>query len=93
MTDHADQSEVSRRLRDAVIRAGDHGLPVGEVLDFTTLVYVGESAVAFEDLCTQLYEHEIVLPLPEIEELESLGRLLNVDDEYARMLREITASQ
>ncbi|WP_019137605.1 MafI family immunity protein [Cellulomonas massiliensis] len=56
-------------------------------MDFTTLVYVGEAEVAFKNLCTQLYEYDVVLPLREVEDLEELGRLLGVDPAYARVLR------
>jgi hypothetical protein len=52
------------------------GLTPDDVFNVESLIEVGEFLVAFETLCTQIYEWEIALPVPAIQDLEGLGSTL-----------------
>lgn len=90
MTGRASESDVMRRLRWAVVGAEVRGLPSRDVANVLGYLDAGEGQVGLELLCTQLYEFDVALPLAEIEELEELGRLLLIDDELTRALRDNT---
>jgi hypothetical protein len=53
--------EVTRRLHLAMDAA--RSLPLGDLEQVEGLIQVGEQRVAFENLCTQIYEYDIRLPL------------------------------
>jgi hypothetical protein len=52
--------EITQQLH-LVMDAAD-GLPLHDVEQIEGLIQVGEQQVAFENLCTQLYEYNIYLP-------------------------------
>jgi hypothetical protein len=62
-------------------------LPAREREYFDELITVGEYVIAFENLCTQLYEHEIQLPDNEWRALASIGSQLQVAPHYWELLR------
>ncbi|RLB52115.1 MAG: hypothetical protein DRJ42_15630 [Deltaproteobacteria bacterium] len=39
----------------------------------------GEPGVALENLCTQLYEYDVVVPEPLVAELAALGSLMGIE--------------
>jgi len=49
------------------------GLPEDDIDNVEGLIQVGEWLVAFETLCTQIYEWDISLPADVIGDLEDLG--------------------
>lgn len=51
--------EIAERLRVCVIEAEALQLPRCDLESVSELISVGEYGIALEDLCTQLYEHEI----------------------------------
>ena len=74
------------RAMDAAI-----DLPEDDIANVQSLFDVGESLVAFETLCTQIYEFEISL-IPEcIRDLEALGVALGANPELTKALWEDAA--
>jgi hypothetical protein len=57
-------------------------LPLHDVEQIEGLIQAGERAVAFENLCSQLYEYEIWLPMEVQDVLVSVGRQLEVAPRY-----------
>lgn len=60
MSDYLAPDEITRRLH--LIMDASIDLPLRDVEQIEGLIQVGERAVAFENLCTQIYEYEIRLP-------------------------------
>jgi hypothetical protein len=48
---------------------------------------VGEWAVALENLCTQLYEYDIRVPIDSVKLMEEIGREVGVEERYWNILR------
>lgn len=61
-----------KRTREMVALLATH-VTDEEVREMYDLVDHGESGVAFEMLCTQLYEHEWVVTEERLEDLRALG--------------------
>lgn len=64
------------------------GLPAEDSENATSLLDVGELQVAFEILCTQLYEYDVVLTVDAMQDLQSCERLLHTDPKYLDCLRD-----
>ncbi|MCA0181415.1 MAG: MafI family immunity protein [Actinobacteria bacterium] len=66
--------EMTVRLHEAMDAAV--GLTPDDIINVQSLIEVGEWLVAFETLCTQIYEWEIGLEPDVIRDLEGLGAAL-----------------
>jgi hypothetical protein len=64
------------------------GLPAEDIDQVEMLIRAGERLVAFETLCTQIYEYEISLDADLVQRLVEVGRSLGADARYADLLRE-----
>lgn len=74
MTGQQIPKEAAVRLHQAMDAA--IGLTPEDISNVETLIQVGEWLVAFETLCTQVYEWEISLPAGIVRDLEDLGSRL-----------------
>jgi hypothetical protein len=72
--------ELTRRLH--LIMDAASALPIRDVEQFEGLIQVGERTVAFENLCTQLYEYDVALPRDLYGTLVSVGEQLRVSPRY-----------
>lgn len=70
-------AEIKARLRSAMNAAT--GLTPDEIDSLNDLIRAGEELVAFEMLCTQIYEWSIPLPPAVIRDLQQLGATLGAD--------------
>lgn len=77
--------DVTVRLHRAMDAA--RGLPADDIDQVETLILVGERLVAFETLCTQIYEFEIPLDEDIVQQLLEVGRHLGADVRYGRLLK------
>lgn len=91
MTDHFSCEEITVRLHQAMSAARD--LSQDDVANIEELVQVGELLVAYETLCTQLYEYDIVLSASMIEDLRLAGQRLGAASMYAEVLLENVANE
>jgi hypothetical protein len=82
---HADWNEVSAELEALLQQAGDD-LPPDDRTNVTDLIEAGEFGVAFETLCTQLYEFDVAVPGDVRARLETLGRRLELDPALWKLL-------
>lgn len=57
-------------------------LPLDDSDEIETLIQVGERLVAFELLCTQLYEYDIRLDSGIVQQLVEVGKSLGSQDKY-----------
>jgi len=64
---------LNRRLR-AATHATAGQLPAQDVENVLELIEVGEPVLAFDTLCTQLFEYDASVPLSVRDELADLGR-------------------
>jgi hypothetical protein len=80
MSGHLAPGEVTRRLHLVMDAASD--LPLRDVDQIEGLIEVGERAVAFENLCTQLYEYDIRLSSDLRDTVISIGAQLEVAPRY-----------
>jgi hypothetical protein len=76
MTPTPTPEEITLRLHEAMDAAV--GLTPDDISNVQSLIDAGEWLVAFETLCTQIYEWEIALEPEVIRDLESLGAALGV---------------
>lgn len=67
------------------------GLPEDDIANVQSLIDVGEWLVAFETLCTQIYEFEISLIPERIRDLEALGEALGASSRLTNSLWEDAA--
>ena len=72
-------------MRAAVIAVEDR-LPPSDVDNVWELVEAGEPGVAFETLCTQLYEYDVAVPGPTLASLAELGRYFKFDPKLWEIL-------
>jgi hypothetical protein len=79
--------EVTVRLHRAMDAAV--GLPPEDIDQIEMLIRVGERLVAFETLCTQVYEYEVALDPEVVQQLIEVGLVLGADDRYSRLLQEV----
>ena len=63
------------------------GLPERDVDSVEELVQVREWAVALENLCTQLYEYDLPVPIETVRLMEEIGREVGVEERYWNILR------
>ena len=81
--------EVTVRLHHAMDAAS--GLTSEDVSNVESLIQVGEWLIAFETLCTQIYEWEISLSAELVRDLEDLGSALGARKELTDHLWEDAA--
>ena len=84
MSDRLAPEEITRRLH--LIMDAAHDLPLRDIEQVEGLIQVGERAVAFENLCTQIYEYDITLPSDLRDALVSTGEELGVAPRYGELL-------
>ena len=89
MTSKPTPEEITVRLHQAMDAAV--GFPSDDILNVQSMIDVGEWLVAFETLCTQIYEWEISLVPAAIRDLEDLGTALGARRELAGRLWEDVA--
>jgi hypothetical protein len=76
------QRQDSYLILDRVV-----GLDQDEIKRIEELVQAGEFAVAIENVCTQLYEYDVVIGVDTAVGIKDLGTTLGVHDRYWRMLQ------
>ena len=64
-------------------------LPSDQLQDMSDLVAAGESGVAFENLCTQIYEFDIRVDSTVLADLQKVGAALGVKPTYWQRLEGI----
>jgi hypothetical protein len=70
----------------AVVVTVEDELSAGDIASVWELVEVGELGIAFENLCTQLYEYGVVLDLQSLRTLGEVGSYLRLDPELWQRL-------
>ena len=61
-------------------------LPNDQLQDMIDLTNAGEPGVAFENLCTQLYEFEVRIDNDVLDKLTKIGKSMNIADRYCERL-------
>lgn len=79
--------EIQAALLRAINDLAARGLPEVDVSTAVELTGVGEPGVAFEHVCTQLYEYDIAITDSEREILKELGTAMERKPEYWERLR------
>lgn len=80
------QDELNRRLRTVVLELEPH-LQATEVEDILDYIDHNEPGVAFEMLCSQLYEHDAELNLRLAERIAELGSAMGLPARKWEILR------
>jgi hypothetical protein len=62
------------------------GFPEDEIDKVEQLVQVGEWRVALENLCSQLYEYDVILSPDLLTAVSEIGREVGVDERYWSVL-------
>lgn len=81
-----DRERWRRLITDAMLDTP--GLPQQDVITVEQLLAASEWGLAFETLCTQLYEHEILMSGEVYTRLQRIGHQLNIDLRVVWLLRE-----
>jgi hypothetical protein len=61
-------------------------LPDDQIQDMMDLAKAGEPGIAFENLCTQLYEYDVIVDEETLESLRNIGKSMNIDTRYCERL-------
>jgi hypothetical protein len=72
--------------RMRVVLALEPALTPDETQQASDLIDVGEPGIAFELVCTQIYEHHAVVTQELRDSLQKLGTRIGVDPKYWRVL-------
>jgi len=80
-----DLDEIETQLA-AAIKESKAWIPPDQIGDMLELVRAGEPGIALENLCTQLFEFDAVIPLDLRERLGRLGKEMGIANEYWRRL-------
>lgn len=75
-------NEIEAQLIQIVERLRGLGVPAPDLDDVTELTDAGEPGVAFENLCTQLYEYDVLVPQDTIAALRRIGALMNIEPRF-----------
>jgi hypothetical protein len=76
-----DMQEIENRLLD-IIRTYAGQLPMDQLNDMAELVQAGESGIALENLCTQLFEYDITVGNEMLNDLRALGSSMGLQSKY-----------
>ncbi|MBI3893436.1 MAG: MafI family immunity protein [Candidatus Wallbacteria bacterium] len=71
---------------EKLLKVLPQGLTGADIEQVEELVQAGELGVAFENLCTQLYERSVVVPTWQIEELSAIGSVMGINPDYWEIL-------
>jgi hypothetical protein len=66
------------------------GIPDLELEDMAALARAGEPGVALENLCTQLFEYDCIVPDEMLNKIETLGRSMGLKEEYWTRLERVS---
>lgn len=77
-----DHEAAKRQLLWALEQCRSFGLPREDYLSISSLAHYNERVVAFENLCVQLFEHDLVLPREIVEVIAELGESMAVARSY-----------
>lgn len=91
MTDLSEKKKVASIVR--AIATMNTGLQPEDTTNIASLLDVGEVEVAFELLCTQLYEYDARLSTLDIYRLSECGRILDAEPKYVRRILEMFQTQ
>ena len=86
MTSRLTPEQITVRLHQAMDAAV--GLTPDDISNIESLIQVGEWLVAFETLCTQVYEWEISVPADVVRDLDDLGATIGARKEFTEHLWE-----
>ena len=75
-------------IRSLIDEVAD-SLPVDNISGARDLLRHGEWGLAFELICTQLYEYEVLIAPEMYETIEQLGQKMKISPDEWKMLREL----
>ncbi len=78
--------EIEADLIALILQCRALGVPPSDVDEALALTRAGEPGVALENLCTQLFEYDAVVPAATLEAVERLGRAMGIDESYWKRL-------
>jgi hypothetical protein len=78
--------QIETRLLLLVQRAQDL-LPAQQLQEMAELARAGEPGIALENFCTQIYEHDVMMPPDMLEEVILLGTSLGLDSSHWEILK------
>lgn len=79
-----DIEDVKRRIRQVI--AASKGVPDRDLASVGDLVEVGETQVALENLCTQIFEYGVALNDATLRMIRELAADIRPDDKYWQLL-------
>jgi hypothetical protein len=83
-----DIQNVEKSLLD-VIGSFVGQLPAEQLTDMADLVRAGERGIAFENLCTQLYEYDVLVSSEAMSTFRAIGLAMGVDSKYCDRLETV----
>lgn len=84
MTSEATESA----LLEVIDACRARGVPDRELDDMADLVRAGEPGIALQNLCTQLFEYEVLVPVSVRDALGAIGASMGIKDVYWKRLRQ-----
>lgn len=77
--------EIERRLA-TILDESTPWIPAEQLADMRDLLCHGEPGVAFENLCSQLFEYDTVIPVALWERLRLVGEQMGIASDYWQRL-------
>jgi len=71
--------EVEKSLQQVIADCRSLNVPRHQLDEMQSLTSAGEPGVALENLCTQLYEYDVVVPLAVYNRIAMLGNAMTLD--------------
>ncbi len=75
-------TEIEARVASVVEQCRQFGIPEVELVEMLALAKAGEPGIALENLCTQLFEYDAVVPTAVVNELKGLGDAMGLNEKY-----------
>lgn len=79
-------ASIETKLLALIDQCRELGLSLGELDELRDLTKAGEPGIALENLCTQLFEYDAVVPAEVLETFTILGRAMGLDEKHWRRL-------
>lgn len=83
--------EIKTRVQKLLNEVKDKLLE-SDISHLETCITAGEWQIAYEDLCTQVYEYSIPLSQKTYDEFEETGRFMNVKNDYWNCLKSLISN-
>lgn len=78
--------DIEREILE-ILKGLESDLPLNQLAEMRQLTEAGEPGIAFENLCTQLYENDVSVAPAVLQQLTGIGEAMGIETTYWELLR------